>query len=374
MNHNAVHTNERLTTNPLADERDLIRCFQADAEERGLVGEKDNAATVLLCAVSARLSKPLNLTVNGESSSGKNFLLNKVAECLPDEHKKVLTGMSPKALMHAQEDEFQNKAVFIAEYEGVSKADYAIRTFQSEKAIEWDFVESSSAGIKKKNRKVKGPAAFLQATTRPVLHPENETRLLFISLDESAGQTEAIIRRQAQEAMNGEAENNDKKIPLWQEFLRSLKPMMITIPYADKLGATFPADRVRSRRDFPKLLALIETSAYTHQLHREKNGDRIVASVDDYLNAKRLFENCYATGPDNTLGELLDAAEAISARKPEFRASDLIERTGWGQSKVYAVLDRAEELGCLAESDRGIYRFIRRSIVPPLTLPDSVSR
>jgi len=70
--------------------------------------------------------------------------------------------------MHAAENEFRHKAIFIAEYEGVAKADYAIRTMQSEKVIEWDFVDSGKRGSKKKSR-VKGPAAFLQATTRPVL-------------------------------------------------------------------------------------------------------------------------------------------------------------------------------------------------------------
>ena len=60
------------------------------------------------------------------------------------------------------------------------------------------------------------------------------------------------------------------------------------------------------------------------------------------------FENCYATGPDSKLKELLDAAESL---QHDFRASDLIEKTGWGKSKVYAVIARAEELGCIAETE-----------------------
>ena len=48
----------------------------------------------------------------------------------------MLTGISPKALMHGGEFEIQHKAIFIAEYEGVSGADYAIRTMQSEQVIE----------------------------------------------------------------------------------------------------------------------------------------------------------------------------------------------------------------------------------------------
>jgi len=153
------------TTNPLSEVDSLIERFLQDVKERGLVGEQANASTVLLCALSARLHSPLNLTVSGESSAGKNYLLSSVAAFIPKENKKFTSGFTPKALMHAAEDEFQHKAIFIAEYEGVSKAYYAIRTMQSEKMIEWDFVDTGK-GIQKKTSKVKGPAAFLQATTR----------------------------------------------------------------------------------------------------------------------------------------------------------------------------------------------------------------
>ena len=70
--------------------------------------------------------------------------------------------------------------------------------------------------------------------------------------------------------------------------------------------------------------------------------------------------------------QVLAAAEAVSA-KGDFRVSDLVDKTGWGKSKVYAVVERAEELGCIAETEtRGVYRFIRISAVPPLELPDEV--
>jgi len=46
--------------------------------------------------------------------------------------KKRNHGFTPKALMHAKEDEFQHKAIIIAEYEGVAESrlrdsHYAIR-------------------------------------------------------------------------------------------------------------------------------------------------------------------------------------------------------------------------------------------------------
>lgn len=283
--------------NPLFEERNLIPVFLKDVALAGLVGEEDNAATVLLCAASATLPEPLNLSVGGASSAGKNYLLQKGTAPIPPENKKFLSGMTAKTLMHAEEDEYKHKAVIIAEYEGVAKADFAIRTFQSEKQIQWDYVESGKNGIKKKNKIVNGPAAFLQATTRPVLHPENETRLLWIAPDESPEQTERIIRRQAEMAVSGVEVDEQAIFNNWHDFFRSLETMQVAIPYAGKIGESFPVERIRTRRDFPKLLSLIRTSAHLHQKCRAVEDGKIIASPDDYILAKRLFENSYETGP-----------------------------------------------------------------------------
>jgi hypothetical protein len=148
--------------------------------------------------------------------------------------------------------------------------------------------------------------------------------------------------------------------------------MVVSIPYASALVEYFPCDRVRCRRDFPKFLGLIESCAFLHQHKREKSDDKVFADGSDYAIAKQLFENCYATGPDSKLTELLAAAESLQ-EKGSFEVSDLMTKTGWGKSKCYAVLGRAEELGCVAQTDiRGHYRFIRNSAVPPLELPDSI--
>jgi hypothetical protein len=96
--------------NPLFDETDLIPIFLRDVAQAGLVGEENNATTVLLSAASAALPEPINLSLGGESSSGKNFILQKGTAPIPDENKMFLSGMTPKVLMHAAEDEFKHKA------------------------------------------------------------------------------------------------------------------------------------------------------------------------------------------------------------------------------------------------------------------------
>lgn len=349
---------------------DLRTRFSGDVEEAGLVGERLNAILVLLCAVSAKLARPLHLTVQAASAAGKNYLLSAVAAFLPPGWAKIITGMSPKALMHSAEDEFEHRPIFIAEYEGVAGADYAIRTFQSEQVIEWEFVDCSK-GIKKKTNRVRGPAAFIQATTRPVLHPENETRLLFTHMDESPEQTQAILRQQAREAAMGTLPPPKQLFEPWQKLISDLKAARVLIPFAPKLALHFPTKLVRSRRDFPKLLGLIEVSAFLHQYTRETKGTCVIAEPKDYVIAKELFEHCYSAMPDKSISELVNEAMKLQMARDDFSATELVRSLGWGKSKVYQVMGRAEELGCLAKVEGwGRYVFLRSHINEAIALPD----
>ena len=360
----------------LQEEPDLIGYLQEDLDRAGLVGEKENGAIIFLGGVSARLDRPLNITVQGGSAAGKNFLIGKVAAFLPPEMVKFLTGMSPKVLMHSAEDEYEHKAVFIAEYEGVAGADFAIRTFQSEQVIEWEFVESSKNGIHKQKKTVRGPAAFIQATTRPVLHPENETRLLFVKMDETEELTRAILHQQAVEAAIGGIEAEPELFRPWQDLIRSLTLTRVVIPFANQLVPHFPADRVRSRRDFPKLLGLIQASAFLHQHQRETDGEEIIADARDYRIAKELFEHAYAAGPDSAVEELSQVAKSLTfPGQLGFTVTDLMTKLGWRKSKTYEVLRRAEELGRIGETgSRGSYLPLRSPPALGLNLPDTLAQ
>jgi hypothetical protein len=360
----------------LCKETDLLARFARDVERAGLVGESRNAEIILVAAVSARLSRPLNVSVHGVSAAGKNHLIGSVAGFIPDEMKKFLSGMSPKNLMHSGENEYQHKAVFIAEYEGVRGADYAIRTMQSEQVIEWEYVDhEKDRGIVKKKNRVKGPAAFIQATTRPVLHPENETRLLFVQMDETHEQTRAINERQAREAA-GEIEPPSPALyEGWHRHLRTLQPAPVVIPFATQLAKHFPDTRVSSRRDFPKLLGLVEASAFLHQHQRQRDSlGRIIAEQQDYSNAKDLFGRCYSAGPDEQERDLLKAADALSTQKGSFSVADLMGGLRWGKSKAYEVLNRAQEHGRIAPSDdmRGHFLLLQGEVDAGLDLPPDV--
>jgi hypothetical protein len=288
--------------------------------------------------------------VCGASAAGKNALIETVARFLPAEYKKFLTGMTPKALMHSEENEFQHKAILIAEYEGVRGADYPIRTLQSEQRIEWTFVDhTTKGGLKKKHKIVRGPAAFIQATTRVSLHPENETRQLFIHIDESPGQTRAINLRQAQVASG------------------KVEACPVSFFEGWQLADCMPPERLRSRRDLPKLLSLIECSAFLHQGERARIQDgTIVAHPDDYYVARELLPLCFTTTLERGAQEFL---ASLKNDDEKFSVSEMMARTGWRKTKAYEVLAQLEEIGCVSSTERGLYQLVRRMPEPDLELP-----
>lgn len=353
---------------------DLLRRLESDLALAGLVNEGNNGKIVFLVASSAALRKPLNLTICGASAAGKNHIIECVAKLIPEERRKFLTGMTPKALMHTGENEYQHKAVFIAEYEGVHGADYPIRTFQSEQRIDWEYVDTAAKdGMKTKRKSVLGPAAFVQATTRVSLHPENETRLLFIHIDQSPEQTQAINRRQAQVAA-GKAEHCPEAVfKVWHQFFGGLHENRVVIPFAEQLAAGMPIERLRSRRDFPKLLALIEASAYLHQGSRARDSDGVIlAGTDDYQIARALFESCYDTALDRSTAEFLDAFKEHSEGS-EFTVTQLMQKTGWRKSKSYDVLARLEDSAIVSSAEqRGRYVLERKKPELKLRLPAKI--
>ncbi|HEX3153098.1 MAG TPA: hypothetical protein VHV32_00665 [Candidatus Angelobacter sp.] len=346
--------------------------FSKDIEQAGLVGENLNAQVIFLAMVSARTLQPLNVTVQGASSGGKNYLIEMVRRFMPPEMIKNLTGMTPKVLMHSRPDEYKHKAVIIAEHEGAAAADYPIRVMQSEGFIEWEYVDSGSpGGIKKKSNKVHGPAAFIEATTRTMLHPENETRLLFAHIDESAEQTRRVIDLQSRCAA-GLQDNTASNITHseWQEFIRTLRDSKIVVPYASKVGAAFPAQEVRSRRDFPKLLGLLMVSAFLHQQCRDRDSSgAIVASTLDYEYVLPLFRASYDSGPNAELRKLLIVAKEFP---PQFKVEQLVKVLQWGQTKTYEILGRAVERGFITKDERGKYTFVSELPSSKMELPERI--
>jgi len=130
----------------LLRDSNLIPRFLKDTTTLGVVGEGANKVTLLL-AMTARLNnEPPNVVVKGESSGGKNHLVETVASCYPPSQVVHITSLSPQSLGYWQGD-LKNKILLIAETEGSERADYSLRILQSEGNITIHYVAKVGGGI-----------------------------------------------------------------------------------------------------------------------------------------------------------------------------------------------------------------------------------
>src|SRR5829696_5474893 len=201
----------------------------------GHLGEWNNKKLAFLCSLSARAQLPVQPSTHAQSSVGKNYLWDKVLSLIPPELVYKRTGFSAKALFRTNMS-LKHSILYIQEVAGSEGADFSIRTLQSDNVLKWEATEKQADGtLANVEYEVEGPTVIVQTTTRNHLHPENETRVVPIYLDESAEQTERItkevLRRAAGEGTISDAER-EAMWEAWHDALRLLEPVEVIVPFA----------------------------------------------------------------------------------------------------------------------------------------------
>jgi hypothetical protein len=137
-------------------------------------------------------------------------------------------------------------------------------------------------------------------TTAVKLHPENETRLLSLTVTDTQEQTRAVMAALAQEA--SETGPNFEPWHALQVWLESAEHR-VWIPYAKQLTVLIPPVAVRLRRDFAALLNLIRAHALLHQASRDRDAEgRIVATIEeDYAAVRKLVVDLVGEGVETTV-------------------------------------------------------------------------
>jgi len=99
-----------------------------------------------------------------------------------------------------------------------------------------------------------------------------------------------------------------------QEWLELAGTRDVTIPFAHELAKLSKARAVRLRRDFGKVLTLIQAHAMLHQAHRERDAQgRIVATLADYAAVHELVNDIINEGVEATVSATVrETVEAVA--------------------------------------------------------------
>ena len=332
---------------------DLVCQVEQDLADIGIEGEDDLRLTMFLVGTSRLLRKPLHAIVQGDSSTGKTFVVEQVARLFPPEALIVATHVSPKALYRM--DSISHRWLVLGERarsDGPEQEDAtkALRELQSSGRITSRIVEEG----KLVSRLVEGPVATSESTTSEHIFDEDRNRCLLLSTDESPAQTRRILAAAAKRA-SGSTETNDARIVTrhhaMQRVLAEGTPHAVLVPFAERLAERIPDDRAEARRAFGLLLSVIQASAVLHRLQRDSRDGAILATLGDYAIARRLVGSTISTStsgaPSEPVQRFAETLLVLVRLDEHFHAPDIAERIGRPRQRVNELLRELRRFGMI---------------------------
>jgi hypothetical protein len=291
----------RQASDGLILEPDILARFAMALPSAGLVGEDRNAKILYLALTTRLFERPVSVAVKGPSSGGKSFTVEVVLRFFPASAYWERTAMSDRTLAFSNEN-FRHRHLVIFEAAGMSGdiAAYLIRSLLSEGRIRYEVVEKTKDGFRSRVIEKDGPTGLITTTTATRLHPENETRLLSLSIKDTQEQTKAVLQALADSQRAGEVID----FASWRALQKFVEcgERRVVVPFAKRLADLIPPRAVRLRRDFRLLLTLIEAHALLHRERRPRDhAGRIVATDHDYAAVWALVADLFAEGVEATV-------------------------------------------------------------------------
>lgn len=383
---------------------DLLKRIAADLETAGYVGEDRNKQLAYLIATSRKLDKPLSAIIRSESGAGKSFLMECVAELMPEEEVQYFSRLTPQSLYYMGENELVHKLLIVDERDGSEEAEYPIRTLQTRRKLTLavPMKDASTGKIKTSMLTINGPIAYMESSTQQTINPENLNRCFELYLDATEKQTARILARQRRARTAAALDADERRaqtVRRHRNAQRLLRPLAVAIPFADRIG--FPTHWLRIRRDHERFLCLIEIVAFLHQRQRtvNKTGDGreyIEATVADYATAYGLAQTVFAQSvhdlaqPGRELHEQIkrmverDLEKLDLAQKDHwFTRRDIREFTKLPDHQIKRTIRQLEDLEYLDVRRSGTggsfrYRLPAKSAVPALfeglTTPEELQK
>lgn len=262
-----------------------------DFEQIGIVGEGVLSRSIYLVCTSRKLGAPLSACVQAASSSGKSYVTDRITQLFPADELIQATSLTPQALFYMREGSLRHRIVTVGERRhtdsknmaDMANATMALREMISRGALDkYIPLKGDDGGMETVHLHQDGPIAYIETTTQETIFDEDATRLLALTTDETAEQTQHILRQQAAEAA-GRASRPAvvEEIRLKHQVAQlMLEQVTVLIPYAEHLS--IPHYLVAARRAFPQLLGMIRTVALLRQRQKQITEGTIEADAADY--------------------------------------------------------------------------------------------
>lgn len=327
----------------LAYSENILDVLAEEIKQWGFAGDAKLPKLVFLTLYTGFLSRPVSLLIKGPSGAGKSYSLRQGKQFVPEKAYEAFEGMTDKALVYLKDLNLKHKHLIIGEAAGMSdEGNPLLRQLLSEGKVRYVTVQQTADGLKGTELpRLEGPCGLIMTTTRPAIHPEDESRMLSVNITESPEQIREALLAQAFGLQDEEEPIDfDPWFALYDYVGTTSKKVLI--PYAKDIAERLPIALDRIKRDFPHIRSLIAASALLHSCRREVRDDgTIVANRADYelvieLTNDALSEGLRVAVPPN-LRQVVEAVREIENAK---NRPDRLFDKGVSQGKLAEFLDR----------------------------------
>ena len=312
-----------------------------DLAASGIQGEAENALILLLAMTSRKTPDPISVICLARSGTGKSYLMERVALCIPDEDKKEHTQFTSNAFYYYKKEEIRNKIFLIEDLEGALGVLFPIRELQSKKRISKTITQKGRDGkLQTITLIVEGPVCVIACTTKESIYEDNANRSIMIYLNDSKEQDEKVMNYQKQHRAGLVDIYKEQQIQLkLQHMQKALEPIKVINPFAPLID--LPESFPKKRRALPILLNVIEAITFYHQYQREQTADKETGEVqiethpNDIENGFKYLKNVLFRRSDELNGAVRDFYEKLKKvieknELQKFKVSDIrghIKRT-----------------------------------------------
>ncbi len=288
-----------------------------DLQASGIQGETENALLLLLAMTSRKTPDPISVICLARSGTGKSYLMERVALCIPEEDKKEHTQFTSNAFYYYKKEEIRNKVFLIEDLEGALGVLFPIRELQSKKRISKTITRKGKDGkLETITLVVEGPVSVIACTTKESIYEDNANRSILIYLNDSAAQDEQIMNYQKRHRAGLVDIYQEQAIQIkLQQMQKALQPIKVINPYAPLID--LPDNFPKKRRALPILLNVIEAITFYHQYQRTQHTDKdtgelyIETEPSDIENGFKYLKNVLFRRSDELNGAARDFYEKL---------------------------------------------------------------
>jgi len=331
---------------------DVRACFPR------IVGEDVNIKLAIL-ALASRLNLNrdfwiMGMIVQGESSSGKSYFTDELLRPFKIMNRvEEFSRFTGAYLERKFKGRNMDETIFVI-HELFENTPQQLHVSMSEGRLRVGLVDRETG--EPAEYEFEGQPFLFSTTPLEAIKPDLRNRVITTSIDESDEQTRRIIDFETKLAADGmlglilkdQAKTGAERLAA---HLASLKPATVVVPWAEKLREALTFYSTNLRRDWKKLLALVQASALLFQADRrveERDGVRVI-----YAD-RRDLENLIAVMPAfaQTIMSVSEAQRRVLDLMGTFSSttSQLLHAalaSGWKISaqRLRAILNELETLG-----------------------------